>query len=143
MALGTLTVLCNPSTSFSSSQTEIPYSLNQPVCQPFWHQGPVLWKTICLWTWEGGGWFQDDSSTFHLLCTLLPLLLYRLHLRPSVIRSQRSGTPASTTLSGFLEAAGQQAATQKGTFRHSGRSQGSSRDRSGGPGTERREAETV
>ena len=33
MALGTLTVLCNPSTSFSSSQTEIPYSLNQPLCQ--------------------------------------------------------------------------------------------------------------
>ena len=101
MALGTLTVLCKPSTSFSSSQTEIPYSLNQPVCQPFWHQGPVLWKTICLWTGEGGGWFQDDSSTFHLLCTLLPLLLHRLHLRPSVIRSWRLGTPVLIRSSPF------------------------------------------
>ena len=75
---------------------------------------------------------------------ILLLLLHQLHLRLSGIRSQRSnGIPASTTLSGFLEAAGQQPTTQKGTFRHSGRSQGSSRDRSGGAGTERREAEKV
>ena len=93
---------------------------------------------------EGGGIVWGWFKCFTLLRILfLLLLLHQLHLRLSGIRSQRSGTPASTTLSGFLEAAGQQAATQKGTFRHSGRSQGSSRDRSGGPGTERREAETV
>ena len=53
-----------------------------------------------------GGWFQDDSSALHLLCTLLIeiinllliiiinlLLLHQLHLRSSGIRSQRLGTP--------------------------------------------------
>ena len=33
--------------------------------QPFWHQGPVLWKTIFWQTKMGGGcvgkWFKDDS----------------------------------------------------------------------------------
>ena len=42
--------------------------------------------------WEGEGWFQDDSSALHLLCTLL--LFHQLHLRPSGIRSQRLWTPA-------------------------------------------------
>ena len=28
---------------------------------PFWHQGPVSWKTI--FPWAVGGWFRDDSST--------------------------------------------------------------------------------
>ena len=40
-----------------------------------------------------GGWFQDDSSTLNLLCTLFLLLLYQLHLRSSGIRSWRLGTP--------------------------------------------------
>ena len=42
----------------------------------------------------GWGWFGDDSSTWHLLCTLFLLLLHQLHLRPSGIRSQSLGTPA-------------------------------------------------
>ena len=43
-----------------------------------------------------GGWFQGDSNTLHLMCTLflLLLLIYQLHLRSSGIRSQRlGGTP--------------------------------------------------
>ena len=45
---------------------------------------------------QGGkeGWFQDDSSTFHLLCTLFLLWLDQLHLRSSGIRSQWLGIPA-------------------------------------------------
>ena len=39
------------------------------------------------------GWFWDDSSAFHLLCTLFLSLLYQLLLRPSGIRSWRLGTP--------------------------------------------------
>ena len=47
--------------------------------QSFWHQGPVSWKT--LFPLRGGWrWFQDDSSAFHLLCTLL-LLSHQLYLR--------------------------------------------------------------
>lgn len=42
--------------------------------------------------WEGGCWFQDDSSALHLLCILL--LFHQLHLRPSGIRSQRLWTLA-------------------------------------------------
>ena len=34
--------------------------------QPFWHQGPVLWKTIFPQT-RDRGWFQADSGTLHLL----------------------------------------------------------------------------
>ena len=33
--------------------------------QHFWHQEPVLGKTIFPWTRKQGGWFWDDSSTFH------------------------------------------------------------------------------
>ena len=44
---------------------------------------------------EKGGWFQDDSSALHLLCTLFLLLLHQLHLRSSGIRSRRLGTPLS------------------------------------------------
>ena len=42
------------------SQTEIPQLYGWPVehlsrgTQPFWHQGPVSWKTIFPWTGEGG-----------------------------------------------------------------------------------------
>ena len=43
---------------------------------------------------EKGGWFQNDSSALHLLCTLF-LLLHQLHLRSSGIRSRRLGTPLS------------------------------------------------
>ena len=34
--------------------------------QHFWHQGSVSWKIILPWGW-GREWFQDDSSTLHLL----------------------------------------------------------------------------
>ena len=40
-----------------------------------------------------GGWFQDDSSTLHLLCTVFLLLLHQLHLKSPGIRSWRLGTP--------------------------------------------------
>ena len=40
-----------------------------------------------------GGWFEDDSSALHLLCTLF-LLLFLHQLRLSDIRFQRLGTPA-------------------------------------------------
>ena len=39
--------------------------------------------------WRRAGWFQDDSSALHLLCTLL--FLHQLHLRSLGIRSQRLG----------------------------------------------------
>ena len=39
-----------------------------------------------------GGWFWNDSSASHLLCTLF-LLLYQLYRRSSASRSQRLGTP--------------------------------------------------
>ena len=61
--------------------------------QPFCHQGPVLWKTIFPQTRVEGGWFQDDSSALHLLCTLFLLLIHQLHLRSSRIESQRLETP--------------------------------------------------
>lgn len=40
------------------------------------------------------GWFQDDSRTLHLSCTLFLLLFHLLHLRLSSIWSWRLGTPA-------------------------------------------------
>ena len=43
---------------------------------------------------RGEGWFGDDSSLLHLLCTLFLLLLHQLHLRSSGIRSQTFGIPA-------------------------------------------------
>ena len=46
----------------------------------------------------GRGWFQDDSITLHLLCTLFLLLLHQLHLRSPGIRSWRLGIPASLWL---------------------------------------------
>ena len=42
---------------------------------------------------ERRGWFQGDSSTFCLLCTVFPLLLHQLRLRSSDTRSQSLGTP--------------------------------------------------
>ena len=43
---------------------------------------------------QGGGWFGDDSSALHLLCTLFLLLLHQLHLRSSGIRFWKLETPA-------------------------------------------------
>ena len=56
--------------------------------QPFWHQRPVSWKTIFPQNqgW-GGGWFGDNSSKLHLLCTLFLLLLHQPHLRSSGVKS--------------------------------------------------------
>ena len=42
---------------------------------------------------QGGGWFGDDSSALHLLCTSFLFFLHQFHLRSSAIRSWRSGTP--------------------------------------------------
>ena len=45
------------------------------------------------WT-RAGGWFSDDSSALHLLCTLFLFFLHhKFHLRSSAIRSWRLGTP--------------------------------------------------
>ena len=46
---------------------------------------------FCGWR---GGWFRDDSSALHLLCTSFLFLLHQLHLRSSGIKSWRLGTPA-------------------------------------------------
>ena len=43
---------------------------------------------------KGGEWFRDDSSSFHLLCSLFLLLLRQLCLLSSGIRSRRWGPPA-------------------------------------------------
>ena len=40
---------------------------------------PRLWIVV--------GWFGDDSSMLHVLCTLFPSLLRKFHLRSSGIRS--------------------------------------------------------
>ena len=60
--------------------------------QPFWHQGPVLWKTMFSMDWRGRRRFGDDSGGLYLLCTLFLLSLHQLHLRSSGIRSCRLGT---------------------------------------------------
>lgn len=57
----------------------------------FGNQGPVWWETIFPWTWKGG-WFKDDSSALHILCTLFVLFFYEFHLRSPGIRFQRFGT---------------------------------------------------
>ena len=36
--------------------------------QPFWHHGPVSWKTIFPPTGRRG-WFRDEARALHLLCT--------------------------------------------------------------------------
>ena len=58
----------------------------------FWHQGPSFIKDNFSMDGERG-WFGDDSSASHLLCTLFLLLLHQLHLRSSGIRFQRLETP--------------------------------------------------
>ena len=62
-----------------------------PAVLPFWHQGPVSWKTVFPQT-GGWGWFGDDSRTLHLLCTIFLLWLHQLHLGSPGIRSQTLGT---------------------------------------------------
>ena len=64
--------------SLISAHTLSPPVLYFSGAQPFWHKGLVSWKTIFPWTGgEGrGGWFRDDSSALHLLCTLFLLLLH-------------------------------------------------------------------
>lgn len=51
--------------------------------------------------WEG--WFLEDSSELHLLCSLFLLLLHQLHLGSSAIRFWRSGTPALSNGSEIVE----------------------------------------
>ena len=53
--------------------------------QPFWHQGPVPWRTDFPWT-GAGGILLNDASTLYLLCTLFLLLLHPLHFRSSGLR---------------------------------------------------------
>ena len=56
--------------------------------------GTSLVKDNFSMHWGGGGrWFQDDSSTLYLLCTLFLVMLHQLHLRLSGIRSQSLGSP--------------------------------------------------
>lgn len=65
----------------------------------FWHQGPVLWKTIFPQTRGvgagvvGGDSLRDDPSALHSLCILF-LLLHQFHLSSLGIRSWRLGTLA-------------------------------------------------
>ena len=54
------------------------------------HQEPVSWKTVFPWTGVRG-WFGDDSSALHLLCTLFLLVLHQLHLTSWGVRSWRWG----------------------------------------------------
>ena len=55
---------------------------------------------------RGGGWFQDDSRVFHLLCTLFLLLLHQLHLWwpgiRSALYSENVGENHSSTICGWL-----------------------------------------
>ena len=55
------------------------------------------WDRFCRRVFSRTGeerWFQDDSSTLHLLYTFFFLLLHQLHLTLSDIRSQSFETPA-------------------------------------------------
>ena len=53
------------------------------------------WFNETVFSMDGGewGWFWDDSSALHLLCTLFLSVLHQFHLRSVGIRSQRLGTP--------------------------------------------------
>ena len=68
-----MTTECHYSFFESHMYSNVTHQSSGP--QPFWHQGPVSWKTIFPLTGVGG-WFGDDSSTLHLLCTLFLLLLH-------------------------------------------------------------------
>jgi len=74
----------------------LPFSLMVPNLPGtvYWFRGGQFFQgpgsELCLVGEAGGrqgeGWFQDDSSTFYLLRTLLLLLLHQLYLRSSGIR---------------------------------------------------------
>lgn len=49
----------------------VPKQRSQQRSQPFWQQGQISWKTTFSGTWGEGNGLRDDSSAFHLLCTLL------------------------------------------------------------------------
>ena len=51
---------------------------------------------------QGGGWFWNDSSALHLLCTLFLLLSHQVHLRSLGIRSQSLGASGLDSVSIFL-----------------------------------------
>ena len=63
----------------------------KPQASTFLAPGTCFLEDDFFMDWVGG-WFQDDSSTLHLSCTLFLLLLHQLHLRSSGIRSRRLGT---------------------------------------------------
>ena len=67
---------------FASSKTAVPHlfgTRDQFCGRRFFHRPREMVR----------GWFGDDWSTFHLLCTLFLSFLCQLHLRPSGIRTQR------------------------------------------------------
>ena len=92
------TKLVQDRTAFSAlmrpvSDAPFPCSLKQrsPACVPTRDQfcgGPLFHRSRV----GSRGWFQDDSSTLHLLYNLFLLVL---HLRSSDITSWRLGTPTS------------------------------------------------
>ena len=71
--------------------------------QPFWHQGPISWKTIFPQTGWAREWFWDDSNTQHLLWTLFILLWHQFYHWSSGVRSWRLGTSVDLSLGKFLE----------------------------------------
>ena len=68
----------------------------------FWAPGSGFVEDNFFHGLSEGGWFGDDSSTLHLLCTLFLLLLHLFHLRSLGIRSRWSGTPDAKNSAGFL-----------------------------------------
>ena len=51
----------------------------------FWPLGTSFMQDSFSMDWGEWRWFGDDSSAFHLLCTLFLLLLYQLHIRFSLL----------------------------------------------------------
>ena len=62
------------------------------VRQPFWHQGPVSWKTIFPWTGGGGGWAMVSDNT--LIVHFVSIIITLVPLRSLGVRSWNLGTPA-------------------------------------------------
>ena len=76
--------------SFSCNRNCSQRWLKSVVPSLFCTRGQLCGRQFFLWM----GWFLDDSSASHVLCTLFLLLLHQLHLRSSGIRSQRLGIPS-------------------------------------------------
>ena len=57
--------------------------------QTYWHHGPVSRKTIFPQTRQGQGWFRDVSSTLHLLCTFVSIII--ISASPYLIRHRIPG----------------------------------------------------